>query len=200
MAEAEQIGDILDSQYENSKNVSSDEGNEKLVKKHGGAREGAGRKPGGYNQKTLDQMKVKEAVNQRIMNWADRLINAQMSLAVGEQVLMVRVKDRNSEGKVTRVYHEVVEDIELIKQYLDYSEGSPGAAESPHDEDHYYYLTTRPANNQALDSLLNRALGKAPDKLEVSGGFFDQNSLKIEVVNSKHDDLDIGTAAEPTES
>lgn len=174
MAEPTAISSTIDKKSEKLKKDS--------VAKNGGARPGAGRKPGRYNQKTLVAMKIRDAFNQRVMLHADRLFNAQMNLAVGEQYLFVRITE--GEGKNKRVYHEVVTDRELIKQYLDYEEGI-GDNDSPNDDSHYYYLSTKPANNMAIDSLLNRALGKVPDKLLIEGGFFNQNKLTIEVVNER---------------
>ena len=159
--------------------------------KRGGARKGGGMPKGKLTKKKLEQIQVREAFNQRVMLHADRLFNAQMNLAVGEQSLFVKVKERDSKGKVIRVTHEVITDVETIKQYLDYEEGLEGA-ESLNDENHYYYLSTKPADNKAIDSLLNRALGKAPDKLEITGGFFSQSQLTIKVVGSDHDVIDIG--------
>lgn len=188
MSEPTKIDEIIDDKLDTLKNESSDDTSQP---KHGGARENAGRPKGSKNKATLEQQKVKEAFNQRVMLHADRLFNAQMNLAVGEQVLMVKVTERNSKGNVIRTYHEQVTDVELIKQYLDYEEGI-NDTESPDDENNFYYLTTKSANNQAIDSLLNRALGKAPDKIEVEGGFFNQPELTIKVVGSNHDDIHIG--------
>lgn len=155
----------------------------------GGSRPGSGFPVGQKKRKTLEAMKVKDAFNQRIMQNADKLLNAQMSLAVGEQVLMVVRTE--GEGKNKRRYTEMVNDVEVIKDYVDWEEGIDGSSNPSYDEN-YYYLTTRAANNQAIDSLINRALGKVPEKLEVEGGFFSQSELTIKVVGSEHEDIDIG--------
>ena len=117
------------------------------------------------------------------------MFNAQLNLAVGEQVLMVKVREKDEKGKVIRTYHEQVTDIETIKEFLDEGDGSPTTLD---DDDNWYYLSIKPANNQALEGLLNRGLGKAPDKLEVSGGFFVEDNLKIEVIGSRHERAEIG--------
>lgn len=199
MSELEKVGDILESKAESVKEnqlycdtCHKDTHKTEDHGKNGGARKGAGFPQGEKKKKTLEQQKVKEQINQRIMLHADRLINAQMQLAVGEQVLMVKIKERDDKGMVKRVTHEVVTDIETIKQFLDYEDGEGTEyEESPNDQDHFYYLSVRPSNNQAIDSLLNRAIGKAPDKLEVVGGFFAQPNLTIKVVGSTHDDISI---------
>lgn len=172
--------------------------------KNGGARPGSGFPRGKLKKKTLEQMKVKAHAEQRILNWMDRLLNAQMQKAIGEQALFVKIKERDSKGKVIRVTHERVSDEETIIQYLDYEEGD---GDSPHDEDHFYYLAMKPADNQALDSLINRGIGKSPDKIEIEGGFFNQNKLIVEVVGERQnpDDVEndgqtVVSPAEPTET
>jgi hypothetical protein len=155
---------------------------ESKPKGRGGPRPNSGRPKGRLDQKTLDQLAVKRKAEQRILNWMDRLLNAQMQKAIGEQALFVKIKERDSKGKVIHVTHERVTDEDTIIAYLDW-ENADG--DSPHDEDHYYYLAVKPADNQALDSLINRGIGKSPDKLEVTGGFFNQNKLVVEVVGER---------------
>ena len=50
---------------------------------HGGLRLGAGRKPGRLSIKTLKKMAIKRELDQRVMNKADQLFNAQYAKAVG---------------------------------------------------------------------------------------------------------------------
>ena len=38
--------------------------------------------------------------------------------------------------------------------------------------------------------MLNRAFGKAPEKIEIEGSFFKANKLEINVVQKRDDDLD----------
>lgn len=197
MAEPEHIGDTLESEVERLKEFQvetndndSDNSNDNKKSNHGGARPGAGFPKGQKKVKTLEAMKVKDAVTQRILKGIDKLYNAQMNLAIGEQVLMKKITERGPKGGVARVYHEQVTSIHEIIDYLDENEGMPGTVGG--EDDVYYYLSVRPANNQALDSLMNRALGKVPERLEVTGGFFNQSELTIRVIGSKHADIDIG--------
>lgn len=159
----------------------------------GGWRPNSGWPKGKKKKKTLEAMRVKAAFVQRILKNANKLLNAQMSLAVGEQVLMVAI----TEGKTKR--YEIVTDHNVIKQYLDWNEGI-GDNKNPGDENNYYYLTTKPANNQALDSLINRALGKVPEKLEVDGGFFKQPELIIKVIGDNEQDEPTSDGGESSET
>lgn len=127
---------------------------------NGGAREGGGRKAGKVSEEKQVLKLQKEALQKRIAAHADQLFNAQFNLAVGQTMLFVKVKVRDSKGKVISTYHERVESQSSIKEYLD----DPDAQ---NDDEHYYYLTTRPANNQALSNLLDRAFGKPKENVEI---------------------------------
>lgn len=124
-----------------------------------------GKHKGGRVEGKLSEPKMilklqKEALQKRIAAHADQLFNAQFNLAVGQTMLFVQIKERDSKGKVIRTYHERVESQETIKEYLD-------DENQLNDDEHYYYITTRPANNQALTSLLDRAFGKPKENIEL---------------------------------
>lgn len=119
-----------------------------------------GRKPGVVSEEKNILNTQKKIMQQRIAKNVDKLINAQMNLALGQTMLFVQVKERDSKGKVIRVYHERVESQETIKEYLD-------DENALNDDEHYYYITTKPANNQALANLLDRAFGKPKENIEL---------------------------------
>lgn len=121
----------------------------------GGARPGAGA-PKGHRPKTLEKLEALKLFKDRVVRLADRLANAQVSLATGLTFLYVI---RTVDGK--RQKPELVEDQETIEAYLE------GELEGLEDE--YYYITTKEPNNQALDSLLNRTFGKPTESIELSG-------------------------------
>lgn len=193
MAEVEKIADILDKKIAKTAKRPKPfkyeiEEAKQLVDKNGTLHAG-GMPRGHVTKRKLEQLTVAKAVNQRIMAHADELLNAALSLAKGQQVLMCIVTEGT--GKNRKRYHEMVTDPELIKQYLDWEEGI-GDAESPDDDNHYYYITTKSPDMRAIQYLFDRALGKTPDKLEVVGGFFTQNELTIKVVGSQHDVINLG--------
>lgn len=131
--------------------------------KWGGARPGAGRPEGSMNPDTKERMKVKSAFISRVNKHADDLFNAQYNLAKGETYLMV--KRIEGEGKNRKVWHEMVTDPQTIIEYLD---GELQGNDSIDDDEHFYYMTTKPANGLAIDSLLNRSFGKAEEKLDIT--------------------------------
>lgn len=128
----------------------------------GGKRPGAGRQYGSKNKATLEKKAVQEAFNQRVMLKADALFNAQFSLAVGASKVF-RI-DEEGEGKNKKQVHTLVTNEDEIKALLDEHEGGAGEVGGS-----YYYITTSPPDNKAIDSLLNRALGRPKETHEHIG-------------------------------
>ena len=106
--------------------------------KNGGARPGAGRPVGGENKKTKEKRIVKEEMKQRIMRSKDSLLNSQMNLAKGVQMLFKSKKltIEDKEGNVIEIKKEkpiLVESQSEIESYL--------AGEYDDDKDNYYFIT-----------------------------------------------------------
>lgn len=175
MSDAELIKNTLEPGFESL--------NQGSKSKRGGARKGAGGPKGRISKKRLEVLRVKEAFNQRVMKHADKLLNAQLHLAVGEQSLYI--KYYTGKGKDRKQHIEVVTDDETIKQYLD----DDGYTLNQDSDGEYYYLSKKPANNMALDSLFNRSFGKATEKIEIDGDLFKEANLTIRVV--KDDNLNL---------
>jgi len=147
--------------------------------RNGGKRENAGRK---VLQKTIETIEVKRKFIDRVNRKADLLFNAQLDIAIGEKYLMVRIPIDESKKKYRT---EIVTDPEIIKEYIDDNGQTLNSS-----GDDYYFMTTRPANNQAIESMLNRAFGKAPEKIEIEGSFFKANKLEINIVQKRDNGLD----------
>lgn len=189
MSDTEQpqpIKDILEHEVDSLKKESTGR------KKHGGKRKGAGRRAGSMNKATMETKTAKKLFIDRVNQHVDELFNAQLSLAKGEQVLMVQIT--RGKGKDRKRWHEQVTDAGVIKQYLD-------DENSLNSDEEFYYITTRPANNMAIDSLLNRSFGKATEKVELEGGLFKASQLTIKVVKTDgHDRAGTGTEREAGDS
>lgn len=147
---------MTNSQSENLKDKISDK------PQNGGARAGAGRPKGSMNPDTKLRVAAKAEFQRRVARKVAPLFNAQFDLAIGEKYLMVKHVDYEDGKKKVSV--EVVTNIDLIKQYIDDDGVSLNEGED------YYYMSVKPANNQALDSLLNRAFGKADESLDLTSG------------------------------
>lgn len=139
----------------------------------GGKRPGAGRKPGTFNKSKLERMAVVNAFNQRILDQADALFNAQLTLAVGS-VMVYRVEEsQGSKGQQKRE-HILVTSREEIREVLDGIESGCGTV-----GDSYYFVTSVAPDNRALDSLLNRGLGKPVETHIVDQKALAEASAKI---------------------
>lgn len=145
---------------------------------NGGKRPGAGRKKGSKTKKTLEKLAIQEAFNQRVMTQADALFNAQLTLAVGS-VQVYRVEE-TKDGNKTKREHVLVTNPDEIKKVLDENEGSSGMV-----EDSYYFVSNLPPDNRAIDSMLNRTLGKPAEKVQHTGedGGPIQHNVSVEIAS-----------------
>lgn len=125
----------------------------------GGARPGAGRPKGKMEAKTIEKMHVKKAFEDRVAKNAHRLFNAQVTLALGTQYLFKRQKVKS--GKRWRwTPFERVTDPEEMLAFLD--------GDFSKDADKVYYMITADKpDSKAIDSLLDRGFGKAPQNLNI---------------------------------
>lgn len=134
------------------------------------------------NKDTEMRAATKQAMIDRIHGNVDILLNAQFNKALGETYLMVKRTERDSKGKVLRIYHEVVEDKQTIIDYLD---GQEMGGEDISDDENYYYMTTKAPDNMALKDLLDRGFGKPDAKLDVtSDGQKLERGASIEEINA----------------
>ena len=116
---------------------------------------------GSKNKATLEQQAVLAEFNQRILNKADDLFNAQFRLAIGSSKVFRIDEEEGDNGKTKRV-HVLVTDPDEIKALLDEHDGANGEVDG-----HYYYFSEILPDNRALDSLLNRGLGKPTETVKV---------------------------------
>ena len=107
----------------------------------------------------LEDIAVEEIENEfkkRVGHSAHKLLNAQMSLALGTQTLYKVVLGVDEKGKPCRK-HVMVTDDEEIRAYLDDPDLTNG--------DDYYYITTKQPDLAAINSALDRLFGKASTKI-----------------------------------
>ena len=136
------------SSVENSKGNSS----------HGGARPNAGRPKGSMNEETKEKKRVKAAIVERINKNADRLFNAQMSLAEGTSFLYRQ--DKDDKGKKLPAVQ--VTDPGEIKAFID--------GEHQDDKSSYYYIATERPDNRSIDSMFDRSFGKPQQSIDHTSG------------------------------
>lgn len=117
-----------------------------------------GRPAGSLNKATIEKKEAEKQFIARVVKSVDKLFNAQMSIAQGCNYLY-RIEE-TGEGKNKAKKHVLVTSPEEIKAYLD----------GEVDENDYYYITTHTPDNKAIDSLMDRAFGKARQTIGLDGG------------------------------
>jgi len=142
-------------------NTTEELDNLKDVSKHGGKRDGAGRPAGSENRATKEDKVVREEFRQRVLKSMSKLIDAQMNLAQGTQMLFRIDKETDAKGNERNSKPELVTDQTEIEEYL---------AGETSDNDSYYFITTERPDNRALDSLIDRVFGKAINNVDITSG------------------------------
>lgn len=110
-----------------------------------------GRPKNRKNNKTLEKEEARQLWRQMVFERLTPLFEAQMSLARGTSYLY-RIEENAKGGRE----HVIVTDPDEIGDILSQmDEGLPGVY-----NDKYYYITTKPPENRAIDSLVDRAMDK----------------------------------------
>ena len=169
----------------------------------GGYRPGAGRRKGSKNAKTIERELIRSELrralpmgldgkvrspSEAVMNSdiaaefksrvalnSHNLLNAQMSVALGCQQLFKVVNSLDDKNKPCRRHVLVTDPIE-VRDFLDDPEQFDGEG--------YYYMTTQKPDNAAINSLLDRMMGKAASEGSGDGdGGGGEEGIKIIVTN-----------------
>lgn len=123
----------------------------------GGKQPGAGRPKGSLDKKTLEQKAVLNAWKQRALGQAQRLLDAQLVLAYGQQFLFLITTNKKT-GIKSRP--ELIEDVHTIRAYLN-GELNSDIKSHPESDAEWYFITTKEPDGRAIDSIMDRAHGKA---------------------------------------
>lgn len=116
----------------------------------GGKRPGAGLPKGYKFQKTLEKEAARQHLRKRVFAEIDPILDAQIANAKGINHFFLR--DAKS-GRFERIT-----DPAMIEAALNAGE-----------EGRYYWIFTKDPNTQAAQDLLNRALDKPADQVQVTG-------------------------------
>lgn len=152
----------------NIKPLNVDKIEKNQFKRKGGKRPGSGRKPGHLSIEHITKIKTELELKERIIKNADRIFNAQVSIATGVQMLFKIVTKKV--GKATVKSKPIlVEDPEEIKRYLDGEFGDGDDVNKKPNAIEYYFITAERPNNQAIVNLWDRAFGKPNQSIDLSG-------------------------------
>ena len=154
------------------------EQSEQGVRKNGGARPNSGPKKGAVYAKTLEKRAAIEEFRKRVRKNLDKIYNSQLNLALGRTYVYEIVE--TGSGKDKKREHVLVTDPDEIREVLDNGSGTL--------DDSYYYITTKDPDNKAIDSLLDRAFGKAQQSLDHTTGGESINKILVEFIDGKPKD------------
>lgn len=120
-----------------------------------------GRPKGRKNNATIEKEEARKAYQQLVLQNLRPLFSSQMSLARG--VSYVYRIDRHGKGSTLRIEHVLLEDAREIADALDIIENNdPNGDEEGNG---FYYVTTKAPENRAIDSMLDRSIGKPAQPL-----------------------------------
>jgi hypothetical protein len=165
----------------------------------GGARPGAGRKPGSKSPTTLEREAALKSFRDMVIEQTKPLFIAQLQLAKGcTFVYRVTIGARGGRSDPVLVtdqdeLFDAIQSIDSNAGYGDIAEDIGG--ENDEQITHrYYFLTTKAPDNKALDSLLDRALGKAVGLIELPPDA-DTGSV-VEFIFKRNENSNAGTPAD----
>lgn len=140
----------------------------------------------GKGKKTLLIEKAHDEYKQKIISQLPNITEAQLSLAKGQTVMMARrwVKDeKTKELHRTGKWYRVRRESEIEELLNGKQKG-----------DEYYFITTDKPDNRAIDSALDRTIGRPKQKLELGGEGGGPMELDVRILNAldkskkKHDE------------
>lgn len=124
----------------------------------GGKRVGAGRPRGSKEPHTLEREAVLRAYRERVCKVADRLLDAEITVARGCSFLWKKPKTA-PKGEPRKA--ELVKDQATIQRYLD--------GDLDQDPDDYYFITTERPDTNTIRNMFDRTFDKPAQRTEVSG-------------------------------
>lgn len=164
--------------------------NSKSSSGHGGARSGSGRPKGSLSPQTKERAAAKKAFIERVNKKLDELFHAQLSVALGAQVL-IRV-DLDDDDKPMKPV--IVTDKEEMVAYFN--------GDFKDEKRVYYNLVTEKPDPKAIDSLLDRALGKPEQVIPIQQG--NQVIMMLQAIGVMNQNGNLNgfdqTSGEPTET
>lgn len=157
---------------------------EKKPKKKGGKRPGAGMPKGKVTQKVLEREASRKAFQQLVLENLRPLFHKQLWLSMG-QTYIYR-KEKHGTGASMRIEHVLLENPHEIADALD----TIANMDEQDENEGFVYIVTKPPENRAIDSMLDRSIGKASDKVEPFGTDGGEIVVKMVQYGSKAEKMD----------
>jgi hypothetical protein len=121
----------------------------------GGARVGAGRKPGKKEKHTIEKEKARVLWEKEMLKQMRPILQAQLVLARGSVIMMQR---RMIKGKRVGDFERVENESEIAR-----------LLNSDCQNDDFYILAPKDPNGKAIQDIMDRLFGKPKETMELSG-------------------------------
>lgn len=150
-----------------------------------------GRPKGKKSTSTLEKEGVLKEFRQKILKSAEVLFNAQLQIATGQTYLYKIEKEEIIGPKGGKSYRN--KKPELVTSPWEIEEYLQGLAEGDVDDDTdpnaaYYFLTTKAPDNKAIDSLLDRGLGKVAQTLNTEDDEGKKLPLMVRIIGRENNE------------
>lgn len=145
-----------------------------------------GRPKGVKTLAVLKREEVMEKWRQRVFKFADNLLDSQVTLARGQMFLYRIDKEYVLTGKGKGFWRKMrpvqVQEEEEIRGFIEReADGTNPVEDDSESGSSYYYITAKEPSNQAIDSMLDRAGGKAVATTQIQGA--GGGALEVKIVN-----------------
>lgn len=126
-----------------------------------------GRRPGQLNASTLERIAVGKAYAEKVMENADFLFQKKLQLAAGQGFLYKIEKYYEGTGKNRKLKRKPPKLVSSPKEIEENLEAALRGSDDYEDWDQtYYFITTVAPNNQAIEDLLDRGLGRVAQSIK----------------------------------
>lgn len=112
------------------------------------------------SNRALEKERAVKLIDRYVRKNLMKLLRAQTIPALGQHFIYRIDEEKDTKGKVIGKKHVLVEDPHEIANALDQIE-----AGGDHEDEKYYYVTTKEPDFRAADALLNRSLGKPKETI-----------------------------------
>lgn len=117
-----------------------------------------GRPKGAKSQATIEREAVLAEYRKRVCQQAQRLLDAELSVAFGCSYLYRKPKE-GKKGEPRKV--ELVTDEVTIRRYLD--------GDLDHDEHDFYFITTDKPDSLTIRNVMDRTFDRPAQRMELAG-------------------------------
>lgn len=156
--------------------------------KLGGYRPGGGRPKGSKTKESLQKEEMRQHIVDRVRRTMGPILNSQVLLATGQTFLYRIDKEERKVGKDTYYVNKkpvLVDNQAEIESYLERKVEEGDIDDRTDPSAAYYFITAKEPNNQAIDSLWNRGIGKVRDDVDITTNGKDLPTPLLHVLKKK---------------